>query len=197
MNAQISVQKVNLETDRLILRPWRQSDLEDFYEYAGVEGVGEKAGWAPHQSIEETQEILSSFIEEDKVLAIYHKADQRVIGSLGIELYKEGEPVWEPYQGREIGYVLSKVYWGQGLMPEAVEAVIDLCFNEWQLDFLVCGYFSHNIQSKRVQEKMGFEFVKEFDLETRIGTTERVYQNILWNKKKFREDQNVPDLSAN
>lgn len=197
MNAQISIQGVNLETERLILRPWRQSELEDFYEYARVEGVGEKAGWAPHHSIEETQEILSSFIEEDKVLAIYHKADQRVIGSLGIELYKEGELVWRPYQGREIGYVLSKDYWGQGLMPEAVEAVIDLCFNEWQLDFLVCGYFSHNIQSKRVQEKMGFEFVKEFDLETRIGTTERVYQNILWNKKKFREDQNVPDLSAN
>ena len=53
MNAPVDVTKIRIETPRLVLRPWRDSDLEDFYEYASVEGVGEKAGWNHHQSLEE------------------------------------------------------------------------------------------------------------------------------------------------
>ena len=44
MNAQIDISGIVLHTERLILRPWRQEDLEDFYEYAKVDGVGQLAG---------------------------------------------------------------------------------------------------------------------------------------------------------
>ena len=64
MNAPIDVTGVELHTQRLTLRPWRQSDLEDFFEYASVEGVGQMAGWLPHKDISETQNILDSFIEK-------------------------------------------------------------------------------------------------------------------------------------
>jgi len=53
MNTQIDITGVVLTTDRLILRPWRDSDLDDLYEYARVDGVGQMAGWNPHKSIEE------------------------------------------------------------------------------------------------------------------------------------------------
>lgn len=52
MNIPIDITQVTLKTDRLLLRPWRMSDLEDFYEYARVDGVGQMAGWAPHESID-------------------------------------------------------------------------------------------------------------------------------------------------
>ena len=45
MNADFRINGKVIETERLILRPFKQTDLEDFYEYASVEGVGEMAGW--------------------------------------------------------------------------------------------------------------------------------------------------------
>ena len=66
MNAQIDITGIVLKTERLILRPWRQEDLDDFYEYASVDGVGQMAGWLPHESKELTQMILDSFIEGKK-----------------------------------------------------------------------------------------------------------------------------------
>ena len=70
MNAVFNINKTVIETERLMLRPFRQSDLQDFYEYASVAGVGEMAGWHHHETIEKTQEILADFIAEDKTFAI-------------------------------------------------------------------------------------------------------------------------------
>lgn len=64
MNAPIDIRDVVLHTPRLTLRPWRPEDLEDFYAYARVDGVGQMAGWLPHQSREETQKILDLFISQ-------------------------------------------------------------------------------------------------------------------------------------
>lgn len=89
MNANIDISNTILETERLILRPWKRTDVNDFYEYASVDGVGQLAGWNPHKSIEETQDILNSFIEKKKVFALQLKENSKVIGSLGIELYNE------------------------------------------------------------------------------------------------------------
>ena len=85
MNKTIDISAVTLKTDRLTLRPWRQSDLEDFYEYAKVDGVGQMAGWLPHESREVTQSVLNSFIEHKKTFALEFAG--KVIGSLGIETY--------------------------------------------------------------------------------------------------------------
>ena len=70
MNAPVDVTDIRIETDRLILRPWRESDLEDFYEYARVDGVGQMAGWPPHQSIEVSKSILDSFINHKRTFAL-------------------------------------------------------------------------------------------------------------------------------
>ena len=58
MNKQIDITDVVLTTDRLTLRPWRESDLNDFYEYASVDGVGQMAGWNPHRNVEESRMIM-------------------------------------------------------------------------------------------------------------------------------------------
>ena len=132
-----------LETERLILRNWVETDLEDLYEYASVEGVGEMAGWPHHTDIEVTKRILEGFIEKDEVYAIVLKDSQKVIGSLGIHNRAKEEEKDEKIQ-REIGYVLSKDYWGKGLVPEAVKAVIQYAFDEMHVDVLWCGHFVTN-----------------------------------------------------
>ena len=85
MNANFKLNGIRLETERLILRPFQPNDLRDFNEYASVEGVGERAGWKHHETMEESERILEHFIEEDKTFAIVFKENNKVIGSLGIE----------------------------------------------------------------------------------------------------------------
>lgn len=186
MNAEFKINGKIIETKRLVLRAFRQSDLDDFYNYASVSGVGEMAGWKHHESKIITQKILNNFINDDKVFAITLKNSGKVIGSIGIEKYGMEDSLTEftKFSGREIGYVLSKKYWGNGLMPEAVLGVINYLFNELNLDFLICGYYDFNNQSKRVQEKCGFKPYRKLIMETRMGTKEQGVLNLLINSKK-------------
>lgn len=187
MNVPIDITKVILVTPRLILRPWNTNDLEDFYEYAKVDGVGQMAGWAPHRSIDESKVILDLFINEKKTFAIQYHG--KVIGSIGIEQYNETKyPEFTNQKCREIGYVLSKDYWGQGLMPEAVKRVIEYLFDDVGLDIIFCGHFVRNHQSARVQEKCGFHFLCQDMYETRIGTIEPHIQNYL-TKEEYLANQ--------
>lgn len=186
MNAKFDVTNIVIETERLILRPWAIDDLDDFFEYASVPGVGERAGWAHHENKEKSLEILKRFIEEKKTFAIVYKENNKAIGSLGVEKYGAEEKLSEffDYQGREIGFVLAKDYWGKGLMPEAVKAVADYLFNKLNYDFLTCGYYDFNNQSKRVQEKVGFKPYRKLNFDTRMGTVEPGVLSLLLNPNK-------------
>lgn len=178
MNADIDISNTILNTQRLKLRPWRQSDLEDFYEYASVDGVGQMAGWKPHASREDSQEVLNRFVNRKKTFALEYQG--KVIGSLGIEKYDEEQfPELNEKRCREIGYVLSKDYWGQGLMPEAVNEVVRYLFEEVGLDVILCGHFLLNRQSHRVQEKCGFRHYAFDTCPTQFDTILEHETNIL------------------
>lgn len=186
MNADFKISGKIIETERLILRPFKQGDLNDFYEYASVEGVGEMAGWKHHESIAESQSIMNSFINDDQVFAICLRESNKVIGSIGVEKYGMEDSLTEfrDYYGKELGYVLRKDYWGNGLMPEAVNAVKDYLFHELDYDFLLCGYFNFNERSKRVQTKCGFQPYRSLTMTTQMGTNEQSTLMLLINPKK-------------
>ncbi len=186
MNVEFKLNGKIIKTNRLILRPFKLEDLDDFFEYASVDGVGERAGWTHHKTKDETLSILKMFIEQDKTFAICLKENNKVIGSLGIEEYGMEKALSEffDFKGREIGYVLSKRYWGHGLMPEAVKAIIDYLFNEINLDFIICGYYIFNIQSKKVQKKCGFKPYRRLIMETRMGTKEDGILSLITNPNK-------------
>ena len=183
MIAPVDVTNIRIETDRLILRPWRESDLEDFYEYAKVEGVGQMCGWLPHKNPEESRTILNRFMDEKKTLALELKENGKVIGSIGLEERDVDMGIPEDQMGREIGYVLSRDYWGRGLMPEAVKAVIDYCFYQLKFHWLTCGHFLRNGQSRRVVEKCGFQYVRDMVHHTRFGTEEPMKLYVLYNPR--------------
>ena len=183
MNHPIDVTDLTLKTERLTLRPFRESDLQDFYEYARVDGVGQMAGWLPHQNTEETRVILDMFMREKKTLALEYQG--KVIGSLGIDLYNEADyPELDALHGREIGYVLSKAHWGMGLMPEAVNAVIRYLFEVEKLDFLICGHFERNARSRRVIEKCGFRYSRTVRFLTEYGTEDQSMEYILFHPER-------------
>ena len=188
MNVPIDISDVVLKTRRLILRPWCQEDLDDLYEYASIDGVGQMAGWSPHKDREESKFILNHFIETKKTFALEYQG--KVIGSLGIEEYDETKfPELADKRCREIGYVLSKEYWGKGLTPEAVSEVVRYLFEDVGLDVILCGHFLSNHQSARVQEKCGFRHYAFGKYKTRFDTIEDDETNILtfeeWSKNKL------------
>lgn len=186
------VSQTILETERLLLRPWKKEDVDDFFEYASVPGVGEMAGWSHHETKSESEAVLKRFMEQKKTFAIIYKSNQKVIGSLGIESVKDhaGEELHD-LMGRELGYVLSKEYWGQGLMAEAVKRVVDWCFSELQYDFLLCGNYIENRQSARVQQKAGFQPYQQMETAASSQETKILEMRILMNlKEKQNENRN-------
>jgi len=170
MNTEIDISNIKLETERLILRAWKITDLDDFFEYASINGVGEKAGWEHHKSKDESLEILKMFIDEKKVFAIVLKENRQ-------DLDKNLENLL----GKELGYVLSKDYWNNGIMTEAVSKVIEYCFKILKLNYLIATCFNYNIESKKVLEKLNFKFYKDIIIKTRYNTVEKSILMILKN----------------
>lgn len=143
-----------IETERLVLRPFTEDDLDDLYEYARNPNVGPRAGWEPHKDKMTSLEILEKFIEKDDVWALELRETGRVVGSLG--LHKSG--MRYGVNAVEVGYVLAEEQWGRGLMPEAVKAALEYAFNVLKIDVAEVGHFTFNDRSRRVIEKLGFTY---------------------------------------
>lgn len=182
MNKIININDTILKTEHLLLRRWKYDDLDDFFSYASVNGVGQMAGWIPHKNKNETKRILDYFINNKETFAIEYK--NKVIGSIGIDKYNEKYfPEFNDLKCRELGFVLSKDYWGRGFMPEALTEVIRFLFEDINLDIIMCGYFIWNNQSKKVQEKCGFIHYKSIKYKASNNVIENLNCTILTKKE--------------
>ena len=146
-----------LKTDRLLLRPWEESDAESLYEYASDDRVGPIAGWPPHTSVKNSREIIRTVLSAEETYAVCLKEDNRAIGSIGLMIGKNSNLGLSEDEG-EIGYWLGVPFWGRGLIPEAMREIIRRGFDDLHLKRLWCGYFEGNGKSKRAQEKCGFVY---------------------------------------
>ena len=146
-----------METEKLILRPWEETDAESLYEYAKDPAVGPAAGWALHTSVENSREIIRDVLTAPETYAVCLKEDNKAIGSVGLMIGDKSN-IGLPDTEGEIGYWIGVPFWGQGLIPEAVNAIIRRAFVDLKLEALWCGYFEGNEKSKRVQEKCGFKY---------------------------------------
>ena len=149
-----------LETERLILRPWREDDAEELYKYASDPDVGPAAGWPVHTSVENSREIISSVLSAEGTYALVLRETGLPVGSIGI-MHDKNVPTGE--NEAEIGYWIGKPFWGRGLVPEAVEAALHCCFEELGCERVWCAFYEGNEKSRRVQEKCGFVFERRED----------------------------------
>ena len=60
-----------METNRIILRPWRESDAEALFKYASDPDVGPRAGWPPHKSVEESLEVIRTIFHNDTLVGYW------------------------------------------------------------------------------------------------------------------------------
>ena len=149
--------EIMLETPRLWLRPFRDSDAADVYAYARDPQVGPIAGWQPHKSLEESREIIRTVFSAPGVFAMELKETGAVVGSVGF-VGNHPAGCFPDSPDDEVGYALTPACWGLGLMPEAVEAVLEYGFTQLEMKRIWCGHYAGNWRSKRVMEKCGFRY---------------------------------------
>ena len=145
-----------METSRIILRPWRDSDAAILFKWASDPDVGPRAGWAPHKSVEESLEIIRTvFKDATNTWAIELKETGEAIGAMGYGPScdcnlpaREGEPL--------AGYWVAKPYWNQGICTEALGLMIEHIRKTTDIKSLISGHFVDNPASGRVMEKCGF-----------------------------------------
>lgn len=183
MNIDINTDKITLRGERIKLRAFRKTDLDDFYNYAKAPGLGEAAGWFHHKSKEESKEILDTFIRDKNILAI--DMDGRVIGSIGIHKYdEEFFDNLADKKAAELGFVLATDFQNQGIMTEALEILISYLFDEVGLDVLVGGFYRGNFKSKKLHEKLNYKYYSSHLTKTNMGTMEVTHEYLL-NKEDF------------
>lgn len=146
-----------LETERLILRKWTDADAESLFHYAKDPAVGPAAGWQPHQSVEESRNVIRNLLNGAECYAICEKGSDEAIGSIELRLNGHTD-MTDRDDECELGYWLGKPFWGRGYMPEAAKEILRHGFEDLGMNVIWCGYYDGNQRSKRVQEKLGFTY---------------------------------------
>ena len=148
---------MTLETERLLLRRWTDSDAGSLYEYARDPDVGPIAGWPAHRSVEESRKVIRDVFCGKEAYAVCLKNDNRAIGAIELKLNGHTD-LTERNDECELGYWLGKPFWGQGIMPEAAREMLRYAFEDLGMTKIWAGYYEGNVKSKRVQEKCGFRY---------------------------------------
>lgn len=152
--------KLTLETQRLILRPFKIEDAEAmFFGWASDPEVTKFLTWNTHKNIEETKSIINQWVKEYEKperlnFAIVLKNQNKVIGGIDVVGYLNGingTPV--------IGYNLARKYWNKGYMTEACQGLIDYLFSKGYSEVRIDA-MSENIGSIRVIQKCGGIFLE-------------------------------------
>ena len=144
-----------IETHRLILRQFRLKDAEDmFAAWASDPDVTRFLTWPAHTSEDITRMVLTDWISRygDGSFfnwAIEWKETGKVIGNISVVRIEEA------IEEAELGYCLGRAYWGRGIMPEALRAVMDFLFDTVGVSRIMAGHDVNNPKSGRVMEKAG------------------------------------------
>ena len=146
-----------LETERLILRKFKKSDVKDvFSNYASRIEVTKFLTWKPHKNLEETEAYLNFILpkyetEQTYRWAIVLKETNEVVGCIDVVDLKIKRKC------AELGYVLGDKFWGKGLMSEAGKKVLDYLFAEG-FERIEAVHDIENPKSGRVMEKIGMTY---------------------------------------
>lgn len=151
--------KPYLITERLLLRPWEETDMYDLYEQAKNPNVGPPAGWPVHASPEHSRMVIQTVFSKPGEYAIVPRTVRKAVGAVDLKFGSDANICLGENES-EIGYWIGEDYWGNGYVPEAVKALLQYGFEELGLERIWCLCRIENGKSVRVQEKCGFRFVR-------------------------------------
>lgn len=161
-----------LETNRLLLRSWREDDADALLTLARDPRVGPAAGWPPHGSVEESAGIIRSVLMVPDSFAIVERATKELVGAIALK--HEDISEMAGIDEAELGYWIGATRWGLGYATEAARAVVAYGFDELGLTSIWAGYYEGNERSRRVQEKLGFVFQYRVEREVELLDERRI-----------------------
>lgn len=161
-----------VETPRLVLRRFVPDDAEAMYQgWATDPEVSRWLRWTPHKDIEETRDIIDTWIRgyqdpEQYLWAIQRKEDGALLGSLGILRGNDGisPDVFEP------AYCIARAFWGRGYTTEALQGAMEYFVRITGATQLRCCHAVGNPASGRVMQKAGFVYTHDGEYHTFDGT---------------------------
>lgn len=177
-----------IETERLRLRPFTMADVEPMYRnWASDCEVTKYLTWPTHDSEKVTEMVISDWISQydnptSYQWAIELKEGQELIGSIGVvKLDSDIAAV-------DIGYCMSKAWWGKEIMPEALRAVIAFFFEKVGMNRIAARHDRNNPKSGRVMEKAGmtYEGVQRMGGRNNQGIVDEVWYSIIRSEYRKR-----------
>ena len=147
-----------IKTPNLILRHWKTSDAKCLYHFAKNPELGHPAGWPPHESEEYSLNIIKTVYCRPETYAVI--MDDIAIGCAELLMHPDGNHWWGEGSA-ELGYWIASEYQGMGYATEACQALIKRAFENLCVKQIYATYKADNIASKRVLEKLGFEYYTE------------------------------------
>lgn len=153
---------VTLETERLLLRRFRETDAEAvFLNWASDDEVTKFLTWPTHRSVENSagyiKFCLDSYKEADSYQwAIELKETGEIFGSISVV------KIDEDVDAVELGYAIGRRFWGNGYMAEAVKAVITFFFEEVGVNRIAARHDTNNPNSGKVMRKAGMQYEGTF-----------------------------------
>ena len=143
-----------IETERLVLRRWKASDINDYFEFVSDPEVRLAANSKLCTDESSAELCLRKDIENSECYAITLKDGGKAIGYIKFQ-----KDITRPLPAsRSVGYELNRAYWGKGYVPEALKAMIVKGFEDMKLEVIAVGHFGGNDKSKKVIEKCGFTY---------------------------------------
>lgn len=154
---------VPIVTQRLVLRPFAQADAPAVFAACSNPVLGERAGWPPHQTLDDSLAYIREIAPLGFVWAITEAAEGApVVGSVGLlpdPRFPDDDAVLL------LGYWLHQDFWGRGYMTEAAQAVLAWAREHCAPRLFTCSHFLENTPSRRVIEKCGFVCVGQGEWE--------------------------------
>lgn len=150
---------MNLNTERIFLRAITAEDINEFYEIMKKDSVGKWLGIGKGMSLEETEQYMNKIIKHWNqygfgVWATVNKSSGEIMGHCGLRYIDDTEDI-------EIIYLLDPGFWGVGYASEAADTVINFAFQSLKIKKLTARVRTNNIKSKKVIEKLGFQFIDD------------------------------------
>ncbi|WP_245833041.1 GNAT family N-acetyltransferase [Oceanobacillus timonensis] len=156
----------NLITERLIMRQFSEKDIKEFYEIVKKHEVGKWLGLGKGMSLGEAEGYVNKMIKhwtehQFGVWALINTDSEEIMGHCGLRFIDDTEDI-------EIIYLLDPKFWGKGYATEVGKEVIQYAFNYLGVDQLMARVRKNNRKSKKVIDKLGFEYMEDREYEGRI-----------------------------
>jgi len=141
-----------MESERILLRPFSLEDAEDLFEFTSDEETT-RFIYEPYQDLDRAKRVLANYYLKEPIgkYAIVLKESNKMIGVVEFRVHEETK-------GGDLGYTLSRYFWGKGYMTEAGELILDLAFNVLGLERVFAGTDVRNTASARLMSRLGMQY---------------------------------------